>query len=154
MEFDVNFKGVWIPREVWLDERLSAIEKILLVEIDGLDNENHCLAGNEYFAKFCQCSESTIKRSIKKLIELGLVSIIKFDGRRRILSSNLHIRQVKMSNQIDQNDQFEWSKRTANNIYNNKHSNKYRSKEKYKKESEPYEKKVCLQAPDIPDLFF
>lgn len=154
MEFDENFKGVWIPREVWLDERLSMIDKGILTEIIFLDNENHCLAGNEYFAKFCQCSESTIKRSIKKLIELGLVSIIKFDGRRRILSSNLHIRQVKMSNQIDQNDQFEWSKRTANNIYNNKYSNKYRSKEKYKKESEPYEKKVGLQAPDIPDLFF
>lgn len=154
MEFDVNFKGVWIPREVWLDERLSAIEKILLVEIDGLDNENHCLAGNEYFAKFCQFSESTIKRSIKKLIELGFISIIKFDGRRRILSSNFHFRQVKKSNQIDQNDWSDRSKRTTNNIYNKKYSNKYRSKEKYKKESESNEEKISSQKSDVLEVFF
>ena len=55
MEISSEFLGVWIPREVWLDERLSMIDKGILTEITSLDNENHCSAGNEYFAKFCQC---------------------------------------------------------------------------------------------------
>ena len=37
-----NFKGVWIPREVWLSEELSLMEKVLFVEIDSLDNERSC----------------------------------------------------------------------------------------------------------------
>jgi hypothetical protein len=32
-----DFKGVWIPKEIWLDERLNALEKIILTEIDSLD---------------------------------------------------------------------------------------------------------------------
>ena len=43
-----DFKGVWIPKEVWLDTRLSMIEKGILVEIDSLDfSESGCFASNE-----------------------------------------------------------------------------------------------------------
>ena len=38
------------------EDMLNAIDKVILAEIDSLDNENHCTAGNEYFAKFIsQC---------------------------------------------------------------------------------------------------
>lgn len=33
-----DFKGVWIPKEVWLDTRLNALDKVILTEIDSLDN--------------------------------------------------------------------------------------------------------------------
>lgn len=84
-----DFKGVWIPREVWLNKELSALDKIILAEIDSLDNEQHCIAGNNYIAKFCQCSESKVSKSVKKLIEMGYVKQLSFDGRQRVLQSCL-----------------------------------------------------------------
>lgn len=85
-----EFKGVWIPREIWLDERLNALDKIILAEIVSLDNgDEHCYAGNEYFAQFCQCSTSKVTKTISKLIELGYVKVHSFDGRIRRLRSCL-----------------------------------------------------------------
>lgn len=85
-----EFKGVWIPREIWLDERLNALDKIILAEIDSLDNgDEHCHAGNDYLAQFCQCSTSKVTKTISKLIELGYVKVHSFDGRIRRLRSCL-----------------------------------------------------------------
>ena len=68
-----DFKGVWIPKDIWLNKDLTAIDKVVLTEIGSLDNENHCTATNKYLAEFCGVSESTITRSIKKLVELNLI---------------------------------------------------------------------------------
>lgn len=88
--FDRDFKGIWIPREVWLDTRLTALEKIVLVEIDSLEHEERgCFASNKYLAEFCQCSESKITKAISKLIELNYVYVKNFDGRQRELRSSL-----------------------------------------------------------------
>lgn len=84
-----DFKGVWFPAEIWLDERLTAIEKIILVEIDSLDGANGCYASNEYLAKFCQCSQSKVSSAITKLKKLGYIRVKSFDGRTRILESCL-----------------------------------------------------------------
>ena len=32
-----GFKGIWIPKEIWLSPDLNYVEKILLVEIDSLE---------------------------------------------------------------------------------------------------------------------
>ena len=49
MKENRDFKGVWIPKEIWLNTDLSIIEKVLLVEIDSLDNSDRgCFASNEY----------------------------------------------------------------------------------------------------------
>lgn len=92
-ELKRDFKGVWIPKEVWLDERLGALDKIILVEIDSLDNgdERGCYATNKYIAEFCQCSERKVTDSISLLIKLGYLELGKFDGRVRELRSNLAI---------------------------------------------------------------
>ncbi len=85
-----DFKGVWIPKEVWLDERLNALEKIILTEIDSLDNgERGCWASNKYIAEFCQCSETKVSTAISKLIKLGYLYVQSFDGRQRELKSRL-----------------------------------------------------------------
>lgn len=84
-----EFKGVWFPAEVWLDERLTALEKIILIEIDSLDGEDGCYASNEYLAKFCQCSQSKVSSAIAKLKKLGYIRVKSFDGRKRILESCL-----------------------------------------------------------------
>lgn len=84
-----KWRGIWIPKEVWLDERISALEKIILFEIDSLDQEKGCIASNEYIAKFCQCSAWKVSTAVQKLIDLGYIRVESFDGRHRTLRSNL-----------------------------------------------------------------
>lgn len=87
---DRDFKGVWIPKEIWLDERLNALEKVILVEIDSLDSTDaHCWKSNENLAEFCQCSATKVSNAISKLIKLGYVKVNSFDGRKRRLQSCL-----------------------------------------------------------------
>ena len=82
-----EFKGIWFPAEVWLDTRLTALEKMILMEIDSLDGDGGCWASNDYLADFCVCSKATVTRAISKLIELGYVRQVAFDGRTRVLRS-------------------------------------------------------------------
>lgn len=86
-----DFKGVWIPKQVFLDERLNAVEKLILAEVDSLDVEGSegCFASNEYLAKFCQCSVTKVSTSVSKLIKLGYLYVLKNDGRKRYLKSRL-----------------------------------------------------------------
>ncbi len=68
MKENRDFKGVWIPKEIWLNTDLSIIEKVLLVEIDSLDNsERGCFASNEYLASFVQLSEGRVANIISDL---------------------------------------------------------------------------------------
>lgn len=90
MNESIDFKGVWISKEVWLDTRLNALEKIILTEIDSLDNgEKGCYASNEHLAEFCQCSKTKVSTAIKKLIDCGYIYVQNFDGRKRELKSRL-----------------------------------------------------------------
>lgn len=116
-----DFKGIWIPKEVWLDERLNTIDKIILLEIDSLDSgEEGCFASNKYLADFCQCTEWTVSSSINKLIKLDYLEVIKFDGRKRYLKSRL----VKIQRQTCENPKADFRKSKDNNIYNNINNNK------------------------------
>lgn len=84
-----DFKGVWIPKEVWLNEDLSIMEKLFLVEIDSLDNDKGCYASNKYFADFFNISKGRCTQVIKSLERKGLVEIeYERDGKeivRRII---------------------------------------------------------------------
>lgn len=84
-----DFKGIWIPAHVWLDERLNALEKVILAEIDSLDGEHGCWASNDYISQFCQCSASKVSKAVSKLIELGYIRVESFNGRSRVLRSSL-----------------------------------------------------------------
>jgi hypothetical protein len=70
-----DFKGVWIPKNIWVDAELSWMEKLFIVEIDSLDNENHCFASNSYFAEFFQLSKPRCTQIIKSLEAKGFLSI-------------------------------------------------------------------------------
>jgi hypothetical protein len=68
-----DFKGVWIDKNVWLDTRLNALDKMILTEIDSLDaSDDGCYASNEYLANFCQCSASKVSASISKLVKIRI----------------------------------------------------------------------------------
>jgi hypothetical protein len=64
-----DFKGVWIPKEIWIDKELTWMEKLLLVEINSLDNIEGCYASNQYFADFFNLSASRISEIISSLVE-------------------------------------------------------------------------------------
>lgn len=119
-EFNRDFKGVWIPKAVWLDRRLNALDKIILAEIDSLDQgERGCFASNQYIAEFCQCSERKVSEAISKLTEYGYIWVQSFDGRTRELRSSLtkisslpskicetdtqNLREINIDNNIDTN---------------------------------------------------
>ena len=70
-----GFKGIWIPREIWLHEGLTMQEKIMLVEIDSLDNENGCFAQNKHFADFLGIGERRVQTIIKSLKAKGYLEI-------------------------------------------------------------------------------
>lgn len=84
-EMPRDFKGVWIPKVVYLDSHLSALDKIIFAEISSLDCDKGCFASNSYLARFCQCSESKITKSISHLVDLGYLVVERFDGRKRFL---------------------------------------------------------------------
>jgi len=115
-----EFRGVWIPKQIWCNKDLSAIDKVILTEIDSLDNVEHCTANNDYFAEFCDISVPTVKRSIKKLEELGLIDRVGYDGRVRTLKSNLqHDIPSIESHQTAHFDTAEVSKRATLHYNNN-----------------------------------
>lgn len=74
-EYNRGFKGVWIPKEVWLDENLTIQEIVFLVEIDSLDRENGCYASNQHFSDFFGLSKSRSSEIIKSLESKGYVHI-------------------------------------------------------------------------------
>ncbi len=148
-----DFKGVWIPKEVWLDDRLNALDKIILVEINSLDGEKGCWASNDYIAEFCQCSTSKVSRSIKKLCDLQYLFVESFNGRLRVLRSCIgkNPRQIK---QIADSDE---ANLPSNNIYNNtvinkspysppRDRNEIFNEDLFKKFWEAYPQKVGKQA--------
>jgi uncharacterized phage protein (TIGR02220 family) len=121
-----QFKGVWISQGVWLDDRLTALDKIILVEIDSLDNEETgCYATNEYLANFCQCGVTKISTAISKLIELDYIYIKSFDGRQRILKSRLS----DFERQGFKKCKADFQKVKENNIIDNSNNNKINNKE-------------------------
>lgn len=90
-----QFKGVWIPAEVWLDHSLSITEKVMMVEIGSLqDPVRGCYASNSHFARFFGLSSSRVSEIISALSAKGLlrVELIR-DGRqvveRRVRLTNL-----------------------------------------------------------------
>lgn len=70
-----DFKGIWIPKEIWISTDLKVMEKLLLVEIDSLDNADGCFASNDYFAKFFSLSKNRCSEIIKSLEEKGYIAI-------------------------------------------------------------------------------
>ena len=115
-----DFKGVWIPKTIWLDKRLNALDKVILTEIDSLDQgENGCWASNQYIAEFCQCSASKVSTSVSKLIKFGYLYVKSFDGRTRILKSRLSNfeRQTTEKSEADSEDLKESN--TSTHTFNN-----------------------------------
>src|SRR5436189_4137014 len=80
-----DFKGIWIPKEIWLSEQLSLMEKVLFVEIHSLDNERGCFASNRYFADFFGVSDRQIRTYLASLREHGFITITIENRNERVI---------------------------------------------------------------------
>ena len=69
-----EFTGIWIPRDVWEDDRLGIHDKVIFAVISGLARgENGCYATNKALAEFCRCSERTVCASVSALTDTGYI---------------------------------------------------------------------------------
>ena len=85
-----QFKGIWIPAEIWIATNLSWNEKILLAEIESFSsNDKDFYMSNEYISNFLGVTETTANKILSSLIKKGLVIKTRFDGRRRWVKSAL-----------------------------------------------------------------
>jgi hypothetical protein len=83
-----DFKGIWIPREIWLSN-LSCQEKCLWAEIHSLfDREQGgCYASNDYLGDFVGVKERRLQEMMSNLKFHGWLVQVSFDGRRRIIKA-------------------------------------------------------------------
>ena len=149
-----KFKGIWIPRAIWLDESLPAMDKIILVEIDSLDNDLGCTAGNEYFARFFQISGRQVKRYITRLESSGWIKVTVRDRRYRTIrvtekfesmrDENVpHMRDINAADEGQKRPANEGQKRPSSNTEeNNISSNRILSPEEFFHSKELQEKVI------------
>jgi uncharacterized phage protein (TIGR02220 family) len=88
-----KFLGIWIPAELWLTKSITMQEKLFLVEINSLDNDNGCFAGNKHFAELFDISERRVTTVINSLESKGFVTrrFIYKEGTKQILKRVLNI---------------------------------------------------------------
>jgi DNA-binding GntR family transcriptional regulator len=83
--YERDFKGVWIPKEIWLSRELSLMEKVLFVEIHSLDNERGCFASNRHFAEFFDVSERQIRTYLAQLKAKGYINLTVTNHHERVI---------------------------------------------------------------------
>lgn len=87
-----QFRGVWIPKEIWLNKELTQQEKMILIEIDSLeDEEKGCWASNKHFNIMFGISNSRISQIIQSLQNKGYIRIEYEKKGKEILARHLFI---------------------------------------------------------------
>ena len=98
-----EFKGVWVPKAIYLFKELTPWDKFILSDIHSLCSSNQIyFKSNSTIGEEVGVSIPSVSRSVKKLVQLGLITST-YDGRIR------HIKQtkalIKMINQATQSDE-------------------------------------------------
>lgn len=86
-----EWKGVFIPKELWENSTLSWMEKLFWCEIDGLDNEFGCYASNNHFSGVFGLSKNRCSEIINSLVIKGFVSCDFEREEERITKRTLRI---------------------------------------------------------------
>lgn len=69
-----------IIKSIFSDERISSLEKLILIHIIALCNkQGYCWATNAYFMKHHKCSKPTISKCIKDLASYNYINL-KYDN--------------------------------------------------------------------------
>ena len=89
-----KFLGAWIPADVLSMENINMTDKVLLGQALTMKT---LFASNAHLAKKVGMSEDSVSRSINKLIKLGFLNKIGFNGRfRKIVVSDQFIEMRKL----------------------------------------------------------
>ncbi len=72
---DRDFKGVYVPKEIWVTPELTGYERLIFMEIYSLDREFGCVASNEHFAEWLGIGVRQVRDYIKRLKDKGLVAV-------------------------------------------------------------------------------
>ena len=147
-------KGIWIPIEIWQDKSLSWNEKILLMEIDSFTaKDRECYISNEYIAELLGVTDRCARKYLSHLLQLGLIRVVKFDGRKRYVESTISF-------------QAEWNicsrqdgvsvPHTDNNEYINNNSLYKRESSRFQKPSIEEIRQYCISRNNSvdPEQFF
>jgi hypothetical protein len=152
MSISRDFKGIWIPKEIWLHESISIQAKALWAEIWSLHDQEKggCYASIDYLANFMNLKLTRIYEILKELKDHGLVEDVSFNGRQKIIKAIVPPVNYNNQNQVtgeQQSGKAECSspeKRSARvretgipHIYSNKDKNKeYKYSSVTKKQTE------------------
>lgn len=90
-----QFKGIWIPKEIWLSDSLTLQEKVILVEIDSLQTEERgCYASNRYFGKFFNLTTQRVSQIIKNLEKKGYLKVDYITKDKQIIERQLRTQNL------------------------------------------------------------
>lgn len=78
-----DFKGIWIPKKIWLHPTLSWAAKGLWAEIDSLycEEKGGCYASDEYLEEFLGVKRTRLHEVLKELTDNRLLEKVSSDGR-------------------------------------------------------------------------
>lgn len=132
-------KGIWIPLEIWQNTDLNWNEKILLMEIDSFTSAGRdCYFSNEYIAELLGVSERYASKCLSNLIDAGYVNVVRFDGRKRYVESELKF-------------QAGWNKSSMQGGTNVPHTNNNYLNKNINKERE-YKEQVRFVKPTVAEV--
>ena len=133
---NIELDGVWIPREILLNEELNDKEKIVLSIVLCLSSElGYCFAGNRYLSNVLGVTINRVSKIISSLKDKGFIEVnINYDDEKKYIRS----RELKLTDKIlkgiVKNNNTYWRKQQypivkndkdiitiyKNNIYNKK----------------------------------
>ena len=135
-------KGIWIPIEIWQNRSLSWNEKILLMEIDSFTaKDRECYISNEYIAELLGISVSWASKCLSHLLELGLVRVVKFDGRKRYVESTIQFKADLNESSMQDGTKVQ---HTNNNEYINNNSLYKKGSSRFQKPTIEEIRQYCL----------
>lgn len=73
-----GFTGIWIPKEIWFDEKLRVMEKFFYSEVTGLSGTKGCFASNAHFIKVLRISSARVSQLVKSLTDKNYITVKLF----------------------------------------------------------------------------
>lgn len=93
-----RFRGVFIPKEIWLDENLTLQEVVLLTEIKALSGTvQGAYATNKHYADFLGVGEERVRKIISGLVTSGKLerTLLRDNETKEVTARFLKVRVVE-----------------------------------------------------------
>ena len=84
-----NFKGFWVPSEIWERKDLTVNQRVILARILSLDRGDGCFASNDYLAKDIGITRGSLSNLLCRIRKMGLLENVGFDGRTRFCKTKV-----------------------------------------------------------------